>query len=267
VQHVAEVVVPVDELSARLRDSGRTELRIVPIGPMWRFPYAAVPIGGTPLGALVPIVLTTGPSANTPAPRSRRWAGHFDLSLPNAVAELSNTFTSTRAAGIDLGLFSTHAELADTAPVSHLIFAGHGVLGRGQQELKLASGERCTSLDLSVLTPGASVVLNACWSGTVLDDIGADPADLTLSLIGEGAHSVLGTIGPVADTQAGEFLAACLHALATGASVAESAHQAIRTRLATDPDLPLSAWACYTTTGRRASFSPAEDLTPTRRPA
>ncbi|HEU5483308.1 MAG TPA: hypothetical protein VFU98_00265, partial [Microlunatus sp.] len=199
-RHIAEVMVPVDELSTRLHDSSRTELRIVPIGRMWRFPYTAVPIDDTPLGTLAPVVLTTGPSANTPAPTFRRWAGHFDLSLPNAVAELSNTIASTQAADLDLSLFSTRAELADITSVSHLVFAGHGVLGRGQQQLKLASGERCTSPDLSVLAPGASVVLNACWSGTVLDDIGADPADLVLSLIGEGAHSVLGTIGPVADT-------------------------------------------------------------------
>ncbi|MEV0396729.1 CHAT domain-containing protein [Polymorphospora rubra] len=212
-----------------------------------------------------PYVLAPGLARNLPRPAKDRWLGHFDLSLSSALRELLGVLDVIKHAAVPFELFAADnlGPLQNASPkASHLLFAGHGNLGRGQQQLRLSNGRRCGAADLAMFAPGATIVLNACWSGLVFDDIGSDPADLALSLLAAGAHSVLGAIGLISDRHAARFLSHCVLVLITGAPVARAVHHTITELLSQDPLLPLNAWACYATTGRAVDFAVVPDPPP-----
>jgi tetratricopeptide (TPR) repeat protein len=257
-QLLANIMFPLTDLSDRLDRTEYRSLRIVPTGAMWQFPYASIPIAGVPLGVTAPFVLAPGRTRNTVRPSTQQWAAHFDLSLPTAIDELRETASKARDLGLDLRLFGSLEELKDigaATPVSMLIFAGHGLIGHNEQQLVLAGRQRCDASDFQGLATGATVILNACWSGYVFDHYGSDSSQQALEFLVAGAHSVLGTIGPVSDRRAGEFLRECLPPLAAGRPLAHAYQEALTRLLAHDPDQPLASWATYTPIGRHTDFS------------
>ena len=262
-EELAGVLFPLDDLTQRLTHTGCQSIRVVPVGGMWRFPYATVPLGSTPLGAVCPYVLAPGPALNLPAPDVQRWAGHYDLSLSSAIAELAETLRTAKRLSLPFHLFNDIEELATVGDegISHLIFSGHGQIGLDEQRLLLAGGRPCGAAELRGLALGATVMLNACWSGYVLDQFGSDPAELALEFVAAGAHSVLGTIGPVSDRSAGHFMGECLPSLAAGESLARSVRSAIANLLAAEADLPLASWASHVTVGRDTDFTTENETT------
>jgi CHAT domain len=181
--------------------------------------------------------------------------------LPTAVDELRETTSAAKDLGRDLSLFGSLDELKDigaATPVSMLIFAGHGLIGRSDQQLVLAGRQRCDASEFQGLALGATVILNACWSGYVFDHYGSDSAQQALEFLVAGAHSVLGTMGPISDRRAGEFLRECLPPLAAGRPLAHAYQETLTRLLADDPDRPLASWASYAAIGRHTDFSPSE---------
>lgn len=254
---LSERLFPVDAL-ARAIGTRAEGIAVVPVGAMWGFPFTAIAIAGQPLGATAPVVLTPGPTINQQVPRGSKWAGHFDLSLAAALNDLRVAVRVSGAAGSRLGLFTNLEEFSKVAGeqgVGVLLFAGHGqVLQRGQR-LRLATGETCQAVDLKGLRQGAVVVLNACWTGAVADVHGSDTSEQALQFLVGGAHSVLGTLGPINDSRASEFLAEYLPAVARGRTSAQAALHAIRVLLDEEQGRPLSSWASYATLGRGCEYA------------
>lgn len=256
---LAATLLPLNELEARLNTHEQPSLRIVPAGSLWRFPFGALTIGARPLALIAPYVVAPGLAPNLARPLDQRWYGHFDLTLPNAVGELRETLAAVRRSDTPFTLFNDVEELAAVDgenAVSHLLFSGHGQIHQhGDQRLLLAGGRPYTASDLAGLALGATVLLNACWSGIVSDKFGSDPAQQALELLAGGAHSVLGTLGPISDRAAGLFLRECLPELAAGQSMANAVRTATTALLEADNDVSLATWASYATIGRHTDFA------------
>ncbi len=254
---LSERLFPVDALAKVIRTRAEG-IAVVPVGAMWRFPFTAIAIAGQPLGAIAPVVLTPGPTINQQVPRSSKWAGHFDLSLAAALDDLKVAVRVSGAAGSRLDLFTNlegFSKVAGEQGVGVLLFAGHGEVIQRRQRLRLATGESCQAVDFKGLIQGAVVVLNACWTGAVADVHGGDTSEQALQFLVGGAHSVLGTLGPINDARASEFLAEYLPAVARGRTSARAALHAIRVLLDEEQGRPLSSWASYATLGRGCEYA------------
>jgi hypothetical protein len=246
-RRLAAALLPLTELEAALSRG----LAIAPLGAMWRFPFSALPIDGRPLGTQTALVLAVAGAANAPAPvPNGRWAGHFDLSLGHAVADQCNAAAAARASGASLHLFDQVGELDDLGEIERLFFSGHGAGVGSTQHLRLAGGERLGCDALPGLAIGASCILDACWSGVVLDAPGTEPVDLALSLLMRGAHSVWSASGPVLDSNASLLLSTLLDELSPERSLAEVAQRGLQKLLEREPGLSLAEWAPYVTIGR-----------------
>lgn len=249
-------IVPVSDLERCDISNG---LIILPSGPMWRFPYAAVPILNAPLGLATPFVLSTPNAINLRYPDGGEWIGHFDLiSLPRALTDLRASKVAAISCGAAMVLFGSVAEMASITgeeKPSVFIYSGHGNIGRSSQNLVLANSE---NLDISrlrgVIREGGSAVLNACWLGRVHDRSGTEPVDLALSLIAWGAHSVVGGVGPVSDRAASDFMSKLMPEVRPGRTLAHSMRHTYQRLIECDGELPLSRWACYSTFGRSVEY-------------
>lgn len=230
-------------------------VRIVPLQALWRFPFLALGIQGRPIGARLPVVVSTAAPANCAPHGLRHWAGHFDLSIPLAVSDLQAFLAIARTAGCSTRLFDAASDLGAEGGASVIAFAGHGDGVGASQHLRLASGERVHAGEFDSLAQGCTIVLDACWTGSVLDIPGSEQVDLPLILLARGAHSVVGTLGPVLDVHASRLFGPVLEGLGHGMTAAESLHLVISDLLESSPSLPLAAWASYLTVGRHVHFT------------
>ncbi len=194
-------------------------------------------------------------AANLPRPRSGRWLAHFNLTLPLAARDARDFLSLADAAGADAMLVDSADQISDASAADLVVFAGHGDGLGADQHLVLANGARVFSTDIESLPTGCTVVLHACWAGFVLDRPATEQVDLPLVLLGRGAHSVVGTLGPVLDVDASAMFAPVMSRLAKGDSASQALNHAIRSLLSEDPLAPLSAWASYVTVGRHPSFA------------
>jgi hypothetical protein len=245
---LGRALLPVESL--RQSTEGWTHgLRYAPYGPMWRLPIGALIADGEPLGTRVPLVATTpGARSSAPAARALTWAGHFDLALTWAVSDLTASLRRASELGVDLRLVDEPGEAIATADV--FLFSGHGHLSPSGQLLRFASGATLSGPQVRAMKPGSSVLLNACWTGTVNDETGSDPVDLVLSMLGAGANSVLSALGPISDTYAARFFKAVVDRLGPDTTLPVAHQQAVRCLLEADPELPLTAWAPFVTVAR-----------------
>jgi hypothetical protein len=246
---LAETMLPVEELG----DLHAGGLRIAPIGAMWSFPFACLPIEGKPLGAEAPLVLSVPLAISTPPPSTSRWIGHFDHSLEYALRDQRNAVRAAAAQETPMRLVDRAEDLNDM-DVSLFLFSGHGT-GLGiDQRLRLASGESASAGDFGGIAHGASFILNACWSGNVMDVTGIDPVDLPLSLLAQGAHSVWAAFGSIGDRRAALASEALLHEVRADQTLSQAAWRAYQSLLDADPALPLREWATHSTIGRSTEY-------------
>jgi CHAT domain-containing protein len=221
---------------------------------MWRFPFGALPVGGVPLSALVPTVLTIPGASNLPKSHGRRWVGHFDLALPYAIADLQTVAAGARSRSTSLTLIDKADELALMDDASFVFIACHGFGLRAEQRIRMADGGLADASHFSEIPPGLNVILNTCWLGLVEDEPGTEPIDLPLLLLANGAHSVMATLGPVSDYYTSEFVGSLVEQLGDDLTVAAAAHRTIKRALSADADLPLVRWAPYITIGRSTYY-------------
>lgn len=229
------------------------------MGALWRFPFGALPIdaSGTPLASKIPLVVTTADASNVAA-ADGMWIGHFDLSLPHAIADLIAVKRHLSSQRTELRLVDTAGAMVETAHGARfavVYFAGHGIGSGARQHLRFSDGTSVFSSDLLPIAEGASVILNACWLGGVTDDLGSEPVDLALTMLARGAHSVVATLGVVQDQRASRFVAALLPSLDGRTTAARAVQIAVQRLLDEDPELRLDAWASFITVGRSADYS------------
>ena len=116
----------------------------------------------------------------------------------------------------------------------------------------LAHDVAALSLDLDL------VVLSGCETGRSMSTGGDELIGLPRAFLGAGARAVVGTLWPVGDIDAAQFMQSFYNQLATGDS-ARQALTAARTQALSATDDPV-AWAAYTMLG-----DPDVALSPTRR--
>jgi tetratricopeptide (TPR) repeat protein len=246
---LAEKILPIGELSDVLMRG----LRISALGAMWNFPFACLPVHGEPLGVAAPLVLSVPLVANTPAPSANQWAGHFDHSLEYALRDQQNAAWAAAANASPMRLVDRAENLRDES-ITLFMFSGHGT-GLGlHQRLRLSSGEMTSAVDLGGTAHGASFVLNACWSGNVMDVTGTDPVDLPLLLLAQGAHSVWAGFGSINDRRAALASEALLREVRPDRTISQAAQHAFRSLLDDNPELPLREWATHGTIGRSTNY-------------
>ena len=227
------------DLVAALADDDGEGLIVAPLGLLWRFPFHALPVDGSVLGAVVPLTFSTPAARNVPAAREGTWMGHFDLSLPFAVSDLVGVLDAARRHQVRIELLDHFNDLTMSPAPSALFFSGHGVGLGASQHLRLVGQDRAGIAEIGPLAPGASCLIDACWTGAVIDALGTDPVDLPLSLLARGAHSVWAAVGPVADQRAATMLDVLLEHWRPGTSLAQASCMALRKLLGGDPELPL----------------------------
>ncbi|MGJ7442918.1 CHAT domain-containing protein [Aquipuribacter sp. MA13-6] len=257
-KQLAQALLPRQMLEERFKAES-VALRICPLGPLWRFPWGALPgADGNPIVASHPLILTTADAHNVTSAAGNAWLGHFDLSLSYALRDQKTVYQQASRVGARLRLIGAGEVLPDepSEPVSLVVFAGHGVGTGAAQRLRLAGGQTLRVEDLPNLSRGAIVVLNACWVGAVLDDVAVEPSDLALALLARGAHSVIGTIRAVQDVEAAAYLQELLPRLVDGLDPARAVLETTRAILHDRPEAPLHAWASHTLIARATHFEP-----------
>jgi hypothetical protein len=241
-------------LRQRVARSAIDGVRVCPLYALWRFPFLAVDLDGEPLGKALPVVLSTPAASNVTGSTSRRWLGHFDLTLPLAIEDLQAFLRTARAVGATPVLFNEPADVP-AEDVALVLFAGHAAGSGSDQHLVLANRVRMYADAIENWPSGCSVVLDACWSAAITDRPGTEQVDLSLMILARGAHSVIGSVGPVLDVHASQMFRSVLRHLAQGVAGAKAVQAAVKELLDADPSLPLAAWASYVTVGRHTQFA------------
>lgn len=224
-------------------------LVIEPDGPLWRLPFAALPMRGEPLGLLRPLVMAPSAAVMVHArtvepPRSggvalvvgnpTMPAGEGLRPLPGAEAEaraIADALPSILLTGDAATVAAVEAEL-DHVDVLHL--ATHGAEASDPRDAWLAladgpdgeSGLWTTARILELERCPALVVLSACETGrgTITRDGVIGPARAFLAA---GARSVIVSLARVDDAVTARFMAHIYDALAHG-PVSHALREAMR---------------------------------------
>ncbi|WP_351235369.1 CHAT domain-containing protein [Streptomyces sp. NPDC002133] len=251
---LAARLLPREPLTAVLENAApESTLKICPLGPLWRLPFAALPVGDQPLGTILPIVLGTPNAVAAPMSRKQAWLSHFDLALPLALTDLSNVVQEAARREVELTLVDTKQELQQQLGnnPSLIVLSCHGTGVGAGQTLHMAGGDTLNANDFEPVPAGSTFIIDCCWTGAVHDPQGMEALNLPLTLLAKGAHSVIGAIGPVNDHHASALLHRVLPQLQQpGVTPATALFRAWRSALEQDSDMPLNAWASFNTVAR-----------------
>jgi tetratricopeptide (TPR) repeat protein len=251
---LAARLLPLEALSSALTNAEPgTVLKICPLGPLWQFPFAALPINGRPLAVTVPVELGTLNSTPVEMSAAPNWAAHFDLHLLFALDDLSTVVQEATGRSVELRLVDDKEQLHEAleSSPSLIILSCHGSGVGVAQTLHMSNGSRLNALDMDPVPAGSTFLVDCCWIGAVHDPEGLESLNLPLTLLARGAHSVVGATGPVSDRHAAALLSVLLPQLQRpNVAPSTAMFRAWQTVLGDDPAMPLRAWAIFNTISR-----------------
>jgi tetratricopeptide (TPR) repeat protein len=199
-----------------------SRVRVLPFGSLRSVDFHALPFGGEPLFARLPVVygldVSTPPSSPPGGPPRALLVADPEGNLPEARQE-SKSFAQTvrgwgqgwipkRLEGRDADVGAVREALSSA---SFFEFAGHGELAGfagWDSALLLAAGSRLTSRDLLTLPRVPSwVVLATCEGGLSSREAPGEGIGLAQAFLLAGSQAVVATVRPVRDATAREFVA------------------------------------------------------------
>jgi hypothetical protein len=249
----AAVLWPV--LGGARRPLPRT-LAVVPVGPLVRLPWAALPLpDGRRLGEACEIVVVPGLRLGLLRGRDRSPAAGAPLVVAADAGELAHVESETRAiveafprARLLAGDAATAQRFLDLAPGAPWIhFAGHGHFEAGApHESGLRFADRwLVAGELADLDLRAGwVTLSACQTARALVRPGEEWFGIPRALLLAGARAVLASQWDVEDAAAARLMGGLYRRLAGGGTLA-AALQGVQTGLLRDGAHPLD-WAGFT---------------------
>jgi len=202
------------------------QLVVVPHGPAYAVPFAALPWRGAPLAerlavtqipsaSVLPFLLRTAPLPQASMlaignPARMAYKAAFDRTaqplppLPEAEAEARAVAAGYAGSTVITGASATAAAVRKELPRHRILhLATHGVMSEDApllSALLLADGESLTLDELIGMRLNADlVVLSACNSGTGKENDGNDVLGFTRGLLVAGARSAIVSLWPVND--------------------------------------------------------------------
>jgi len=213
-----------DELLVRPLDEaiGDRELVIVPIGPLYALPWAALPsLRGRPL-SITPSATAWMAAAGAAAPESVVLVG--GPGVPGSVGEvdkLRSVYPRARLIDGEAATSSAVLSALDGAGLAHLV--AHGAHEPGNalfSRLELVDGPLFAHETASLGHPPELVVLAACELAMSHIRPGEEALGFAGALLASGSRSVVGAISRVGDRAAADAMADLHRRLATGTSPA-----------------------------------------------
>lgn len=256
-------------LAAELRAGTVDELVVVPDGPLWAFPLAALRVetGHGDAGPLVgrcsvvrigSLAQLDGLYQRDDTPVGRGVGAYFHPGLPAGDTErrcLASRDLQDRLGGVTT--FDSPAQLRRAlrdGGLAALTIAAHGDLAPGlAQSLHLGEGKRLSAGMLLGVSLPPLVVLGACWSARERATAHTgEPLGLVVSALSRGADLVIGGIVGLPDAPTGAVLSALYERVAAGVAPARALAEAQYEVFERDPGAAPNVWAGLTATGRPA---------------
>lgn len=252
-----KLVKPVFDYDTLIRPSeraiaGARAVVIVPDAPLENIAFAGLfdgrqylveklPVAVAPSAASLHVVPRTAPRSITAIALPSGDASH-SVSLPETAAELADVAHVYRQSQIVNENVATPAALRSVADVMHI--AGHTERqsGLGDAALVFSGNERASWKTIaSTLQPHAkTVVLAACETLRRPNSPQARALSLGGAFLAAGAGNVVGTLAPIADTDARAIFRALHRELAAGVDPAEALRRAQIAAIAAQPSRPES---------------------------
>jgi tetratricopeptide (TPR) repeat protein len=239
-------------------------LLVVPSGPLWALPWAALPLqDGRPLVAAASIVLTpsVGVHVALAARRPAEGSGalvcvgaHEDLDAGPEVVALREWF-GDECESVDPRNLTTRLS---REPREHTVITAvhgqppeHASVGLDHY-VDLGGGLRLRAADLLTTTLGSTLTLGTCFIASAITGPGEEPLSLPTAALCAGANSLTAGIFAIPDRVSADLLAIFYRGLAQGQPAQHALRDAQISHLMKQPSSPLSNWAGIATIGRAA---------------